>query len=166
MKRGKLVRIVSITGIVLVLLGVWWASTRSVQAWTLTAPAEPYSWRNVEVVGGGFVPGIIFNTTEPGLVYARTDIGGAYRLDTATNRWIPLLDWIGWDQWGWTGVDSLATDPVEPDRVYAFVGSYTNSWDPNNAAILRSADRGATWDITELPFKGGGNMPGRAMGER
>ncbi|MGC9394940.1 MAG: InlB B-repeat-containing protein [Anaerolineae bacterium] len=168
MKTGKLVRIMFITGIVLALLGVWWASTRSVsvQARALTAPAEPYSWKNVEVVGGGFVPGIIFNTTEPGLVYARTDIGGAYRLDITTNRWIPLLDWIGWDQWGWTGVDSLATDPVDPDRVYAFVGSYTNSWDPNNAAILRSADRGGTWDITELPFKGGGNMPGRAMGER
>ena len=26
---------------------------------------------------GGFVPGIIFNQAEPGLVYARTDIGGA-----------------------------------------------------------------------------------------
>jgi xyloglucan-specific exo-beta-1,4-glucanase len=168
MRMGKLVRIVFITGIVLALLGVWWASTRSlsVQARTFAAPSEPYTWKNVEVVGGGFVPGIIFNMTEPGLVYARTDIGGAYRLDTTTNRWIPLLDWIGWDQWGWTGVDGLATDPVEPDRVYAFVGTYTNNWDPNNAAILRSADRGATWEITELPFKGGGNMPGRAMGER
>jgi len=152
----------------LALLGVWWSSTRSVsvQARPAVAPSIPYAWKNVEIVGGGFVPGIIFNTTEPGLVYARTDIGGAYRLDTTTNRWIPLLDWIGWDQWGWTGIDSLATDPVEPDRVYVFAGTYTNSWDPNNAAILRSADRGATWEITELPFKGGGNMPGRAMGER
>jgi len=168
MKRGKLARIGLICGITLALLGVWWGVARSasVQARLLAVPSEPYAWQNVEIVGGGFVPGIIFNTTEPGLVYARTDIGGAYRLDTTTNRWIPLLDWIGWDQWGWTGIDSLATDPVEPDRVYAFAGTYTNDWDPNNAAILRSADRGATWAITELPFKGGGNMPGRAMGER
>ncbi len=168
MKRDKLSSVMLIFGLTLALMGVWWSSTHSggVQARTLTAPSEPYSWKNVEVVGGGFVPGIIFNTTEPGLVYARTDIGGAYRLDTTTNRWIPLLDWVGWDQWGWTGVDSLATDPVDPNRVYAFVGTYTNSWDPGNAAILRSADRGATWEITELPFKGGGNMPGRAMGER
>jgi hypothetical protein len=43
---------------------------------------------------------------------------------------------------------------------------YTNSWDPNNGAILRSADRGKTWQTTTLPFKNGGNMPGRGVGDR
>ena len=33
-------------------------------------------------------------------------------------------------------------------------------------AILRSINRGKTWRITPLPFKQGGNMPGRGMGER
>src|SRR5262245_2964479 len=47
---------------------------------------QPYTWRNAQIVGGGFVPGIIFNQTEPGLVYARTDIGGAYRQDPVTRR--------------------------------------------------------------------------------
>ncbi len=75
-------------------------------------------------------------------VYAQTDIGGAYRLDPATNRWIPLLDWVGWDSWGWNGVASLASDPVEFDRVYVAAGMYTNSSDPKNGAILRSADYG------------------------
>ena len=126
----------------------------------------PYAWDNVRIAGGGFVPGIVFNETEPGLVYARTDIGGAYRLDPATERWQPMLDWIGWDDWGWTGIVSLATDPVDPDRVYAAAGTYTNDWDPNNGAILRSDDRGETWEATELPFKLGGNMPGRGLGER
>ncbi len=50
--------------------------------------------------------------------------------------------------------------------MFAAVGTYTNSWDPNNGAILRSSDRGATWARTSLPFKVGGNMPGRGMGER
>jgi photosystem II stability/assembly factor-like uncharacterized protein len=125
-----------------------------------------YSWRNAEIVGGGFVPGIIFNQSEPNLIYARTDIGGAYRWDQRKQRWIPLLDWVGWDNWGWTGVASLATDAVEPDRVYAAVGTYTNDWDPNNGAILRSNDRGRNWKASPLPFKLGGNMPGRGMGER
>jgi hypothetical protein len=126
-----------------------------------------YGWRNAEIVGGGFVPGIVFNQSEPGLVYARTDIGGAYRWDKAHRRWVPLLDWVGWDQWGYTGVISLATDPVDPDRVYLAVGTYTiPSWDPNNGAILRSTDRGATWQASPLPFRLGGNMPGRGIGER
>src|SRR5436190_610885 len=43
---------------------------------------------------------------------------------------------------------------------------YTNDWDPNNGAILRSSDKGNTWQVTTLPFKNGGNMPGRGAGER
>jgi photosystem II stability/assembly factor-like uncharacterized protein len=131
-----------------------------------SAQTQLYTWRNVEIVGGGFVPGIVFNQTQPDLVYARTDIGGAYRLDPATSRWIPLTDWVSWDEWGLTGVASLATDPVDPNRVYLAAGTYTNAWDPNNGAILRSTDQGATWSRTVLPFKLGGNMPGRGMGER
>ncbi len=130
-------------------------------------PSEPYVWRNVVTgAGGGFVPGIVFNPSEPDLIYARTDIGGAYRWNPADKSWIPLLDFVGWDQWGYTGVDALATDPVDPDRLYLAVGTYTNEWDPNNGAILRSTDRGNTFQITPLPFKVGGNMPGRSMGER
>jgi xyloglucan-specific exo-beta-1,4-glucanase len=42
---------------------------------------------------------------------------------------------------------------------------YTNDWDPNVGSILRSTDKGNTWSETKLPFKVGGNMPGRGMGE-
>jgi xyloglucan-specific exo-beta-1,4-glucanase len=132
----------------------------------LAAPSVPYSWRNVRIDGGGFVPGIVFNPSEQNLIYARTDIGGLYRWNQGNSSWIPLLDWVGWDRWGWNGVLSVATDPVNPARVYAAVGMYLNSWDPNNGAIIRSGDRGTTWQTTELPFKVGGNMPGRGMGER
>lgn len=125
-----------------------------------------YRWRNVQIVGGGYVPAVIFNESEPGLVYARTDIGGAYRWDAGASRWIALLDWVGWDDWDLTGVDSLATDPVDPDRLYLLAGSYTNSWDPHDGAVLRSTDRGRTWQRSALPFKVGGNMPGRNLGER
>ncbi|WP_406317326.1 cellulose binding domain-containing protein [Streptosporangium sp. NBC_01639] len=131
-----------------------------------TAAAESYEWKNVRIDGGGFVPGIIFNQTEKNLIYARTDIGGAYRWEQASKTWTPLLDWVGQDKWGYNGVVSLATDPVETNRVYVAAGMYTNSWDPNNGAILRSADKGKTWQATPLPFKLGGNMPGRGMGER
>ncbi|WP_432133887.1 cellulose binding domain-containing protein [Streptomyces sp. bgisy154] len=128
--------------------------------------AESYTWKNARIDGGGFVPGIVFNRTERNLAYARTDIGGAYRWQESSKSWTPLLDSVGWDRWGHTGVVSLASDPVDPDKVYAAVGTYTNSWDPGNGAVLRSGDRGASWQKADLPFKLGGNMPGRGMGER
>jgi photosystem II stability/assembly factor-like uncharacterized protein len=130
------------------------------------AAATQYSWKNVRIDGGGFVPGIVFNQKQPNLVYARTDIGGAYRWNAADGTWVPLLDWVGQSNWGYNGVVSLATDEVAPNRLYAAVGMYTNDWDPNPGAILRSSDQGKTWSETKLPFKLGGNMPGRGMGER
>lgn len=142
------------------------ALATTASAATSALPPPGYVWDNVTIHGGGYVPAIIFNPTEPGLVYARTDVGGAYRFDPATERWTPLLDHVGWDDWGHSGVLSLATDPVETNRVYAAVGSYTISWDPNNGAIKRSTDYGQTWQTTDLPFKVGGNMPGRGIGER
>ena len=42
---------------------------------------------------------------------------------------------------------------------------YTNSWDPNNGTILISSDQGKTFTPSPLPFKVGGNMPGRGTGE-
>jgi photosystem II stability/assembly factor-like uncharacterized protein len=128
--------------------------------------AGSYTWHNVAIGGGGFIPGIVFNPGQANLIYARTDIGGAYRWNQATSSWTPLLDWVGQQNWGWNGVVSLAADPINTNKVFAAVGMYTNSFDPNNGAVLRSADQGNTWTATTLPFKLGGNMPGRAMGER
>ncbi|MEU1176933.1 cellulose binding domain-containing protein [Streptomyces sp. NPDC005820] len=133
---------------------------------TATPAAESYTWKNARIDGGGFVPGIVFNRKEKNLAYARTDIGGAYRWQESSKTWTPLLDSVGWADWGHTGVVSLASDAVDPNKVYAAVGTYTNSWDPGNGAVLRSGDRGASWQKTDLPFKLGGNMPGRGMGER
>jgi len=125
-----------------------------------TTAAGPYVWRNAEVVGGGYVSGLVFNPKEKGLLYARTDMGGAYRWDAGTERWIPLTDWVGEKDWNLLGIDSLATDPVDPARLYIGAGTYTNDW-AGNASILRSTDRGQTFQRTNLPFKLGGNEPGR-----
>lgn len=124
-----------------------------------------YTWKNVKIGGGGgFVPGIIFNPSEKGLAYARTDIGGAYKLNS-DDTWTPLLDFADDSTWNYWGVDALATDPVETNRLYLATGMYTNSWDPNNGQILVSDDYGATFTPSALSFKVGGNMPGRGMGE-
>ena len=48
--------------------------------------------------GGGFTPGIIFHQTVQGVAYARTDIGGLYRLN-ADDSWTPLEDWANDSNW-------------------------------------------------------------------
>ncbi|KAI0175141.1 family 74 glycoside hydrolase [Pestalotiopsis sp. NC0098] len=126
------------------------------------------TWQNVHIGGGGgFTPGIVFHPETQGVAYARTDIGGIYRLNSDDDSWTPVTDSIadnaGWHNWG---IDAIALDPQDDQKVFAAVGMYTNSWDPNNGAIIRSSDRGATWSFTNLTFKVGGNMPGRGVGER
>ena len=121
---------------------------------------EPYVWRNVTVGAGGFAPNIIFSRAERGLAYLRTDMGGAYRWDSSTGRWIPLQDANPVSSY--MGVESLAADPIDPNLVYLAAGM--GHW--GEAAILRSADRGATWEVVPVPFKMGGNEDGRGLGER
>ena len=125
-----------------------------------------YRWGNVAILGGGFVSGIITHPTEKALIYCRTDIGGAYRWDESNRRWIPITDWISGPEWNYTGIESLAIDPSDPNRVYIATGTYTSNWVHSNGAIFRSRDRGATWQKAELPFKNGGNEQGRNAGER
>jgi xyloglucan-specific exo-beta-1,4-glucanase len=132
-----------------------------------TVPSAAYSWRNVQVVGGGFVDGLVFSPKQRGLAYARTDIGGAYRWDAATQRWIPLMDFTGFDDWNELGVESIAADPVHPDQVWVAAGEYTQPWAvPLNGEILRSDNQGRTWQVTDLPIQLASNQDGRNMGER
>ncbi|MGA8528544.1 MAG: xyloglucanase, partial [Acidobacteriaceae bacterium] len=126
---------------------------------------RPYTWKSVQIVGGGFVDGVIFDPTVAGLRYARTDIGGAYRWDDATHRWLPLLDWLGSADLNLMGVASIAVDPSDPNRVYLACGTYTSA-DAPDGAVLRSADRGRTFQRTNVPFKFGANEDGRGNGER
>lgn len=131
-----------------------------------TVPREQrHNWRNVEIVGGGFVTGIEFHPHQKDLVYARTDIGGAYRWEAKAKRWIPLQDWLTRADWNAYGTESIGLDPSDPRKLYLAVGTYTNDW-AGNGAILRSDDQGRTFKRFDLPFKNGGNMDGRSIGER
>ncbi len=123
-------------------------------------PTNPYFWRNVTVVAGGFIPGIVFSTKQPGLVYCRTDIGSSYKWDAPIERWVPLTDSNPISNL--QGSESIATDPTDPNRLYLAQGMYSR--DP--AAIMRSVDQGRTFQVVDVPFRMGGNEPGRSAGER
>ncbi len=166
-KLKKLVKGVALSAVIMLTTVISSIAQHANLEVTALTQSESYSWQNVNIGGGGgFVPGIIYNPTEEGLVYCRTDMGGVYRRDKETQRWIPLTDWVSPDEWNLLGGESIATDPVETNRVYVAAGTYTNSWTNMNGYILRSDDYGDTWERTELPFKFGGNMPGRSAGER
>ena len=147
---------------------------------TGAARAQSYSWRNVEIGGGGFVTGIVFHPTTPNLVYARTDVGGAYRLDNATSRWIALNDDIGGlnNEFQHLGVLSVGVDPSDSNKLYLATGQYggAESW-KLVGRFYRSGDRGATWNYVTLSgaaisgatayggVKFAGNGEGRGAGE-
>ena len=125
-----------------------------------------YNWGNVAIGGGGFVSAVVTSKNQQNLMYARTDVGGAYRWDAAANKWIPLLDWAAENERGYLGVESLAIDPQAPAKLYILAGiSY---FDNGKTAILRSTDYGKTFSITDVTsqFKAHGNGMGRQTGEK
>ena len=132
-------------------------------------PAEvthvPYSFHHLRIVGGGFITGILFHPRIKTLAYCRTDIGGAYRWDEASGRWIALSEWVPAGDANLIGVESMAVDPAHPDDLYLAAGTYTHADSPNGA-LLRSHDRGKSFERIPLPFKLGANEEGRFAGER
>ena len=156
MKKNKLLCL-------LYLAALWGAATG---AFTATAQVTvPNRWKNVQMLGGGFVSGIVYSPAQQDLLYARTDVGGAYRWDAPAQTWIPLTVHLSRFEQDYTGVVSLAADPSDPNRVYLATGLYTQSW-AGTGAILASADKGNTWTTTKLGIKPGGNEDGRSAGER
>jgi hypothetical protein len=127
--------------------------------------AVPYTWKSVQIVGGGFVDGFVFHPFAKDVCYARTDMGGAYRRNPQTKRWEPMLDWISYQDRNLMGVESIAVDPSDPSKVYLVCGTYTAP-DVPDGAILRSSDQGHTFQRTNVPIKFGGNEAGRGNGER
>ena len=121
-----------------------------------------YQWNNVKMGGGGFVSGIITSPGEKDLIYARTDVGGAYRWIENTQSWKPLLDWVPKSKWTYLGVESMAVDPQAPNKLYILAGLYTNS----PSSVLRSDDYGESFKETTLTFQVNGNGMGRQNGER
>ncbi|KAG4221542.1 hypothetical protein PC116_g29982 [Phytophthora cactorum] len=104
----------------------------------LVAAAEAaFTWQNVKIGGGGgFVPGIVFHPTAKGVAYARTDIGGLYRLNK-DDSWTAVTDVItDHDNWHNWGVDALALDPQTENMRYAADGRYTYEWEVEIAELF------------------------------
>ena len=123
------------------------------------------TWTSVKWGGGGYVTGIVYHPGTANLAYARTDIGGAYRWNPATSSWTPITDGAGFGaaESSHHGVESIAIDPANDQRVYMVTGMTLGN---GNGRLYISSNRGGSWTWVNLPFPVGGNDSGRAMGER
>jgi hypothetical protein len=141
------------------------AQTPVLPAVTEVPHSEAYVWKNVVIRAGGFITGIVYSTKKKGLVYARTDVGGAYRSDDDGGHWVPLTDQFGRDESTYLGIESIGLDPRDANKLYMAAGMYSADWG-GPSAIFRSSDKGKTFERTAMPFKMGGNDNGRGCGER
>lgn len=127
---------------------------------------ETYTFGQVAIGGGGFVSGLITTPSEENLIYARTDVGGAYRWMEDTKTWKSLSYGISEKDVGYLSVDGIAIDPSSPGTLYMVCGcSYFSN---GRTAIMISTDYGETFetvDVTEY-IKVHGNGMGRQNGER
>jgi photosystem II stability/assembly factor-like uncharacterized protein len=131
-----------------------------------------YAWKPMKIGGGGWVVGLNISPTEKNLIYARTDVSGAYRWDAAASSWRQVVtassmpaDTVGYGKYA--GVDSIVSAPANPDIAYmAFAGQ---PYGLTTGQIFRSTDRGEHWIPTAFKntkVRMEPNGEGRQEGER
>ncbi len=120
------------------------------------------NWNTLNIGGGGFVSGIITGDDQ---MYARTDVGGAYRYDYEQKKWVQLLDFLTEADRGFLSVDAMCIDPNDDDTLYLLCGCAYFS--DARTVVFRSHDAGETFeeiDVTDL-IQVHGNGYGRQTGE-
>jgi hypothetical protein len=132
---------------------------------TLAVDSPSYAFTPVRIVGGGYVDRIVMHPGQQGLMYAGTDVGGAYRWDSTNSIWVPLTDFVTKANQFQLGIESIGIDPSDVKRLYLAAGEYTESYG-TNCALYASDDQGATFTTLNMPFKCGSNDNGRGAGER
>ena len=124
--------------------------------------SDTMTWGTLRIGGGGFVSGIV---TGKKVMYARTDVGGAYRYNYDTEAWEQLFGFITDADRGLLSVDAMAVDPSDDNTVYFLCGcAYFSA---EKTVIFKTTDGGKTFkeiDVTHL-IKVMGNGDGRQFGE-
>jgi hypothetical protein len=130
------------------------------------ADSDP-KWTQVPLGGGGYVTGIV-SSANGADIYIRTDVGGAFRWMPASGRWTSVTDTIiptttpDRAASGVMGVESIAVDPSDANKLYVTVGG-----NATYRGLYASVDRGATWSQLNSTFATAPNSRSfRHCGER
>lgn len=131
-----------------------------------------YEWKPMKIGGGGWVVGLSINPAEKDLIYARTDVSGAYRWVPATSSWKQVVtstsmppEYVGYGRY--LGVDSIVGAPSDANVAYMAMGS--EPYAVTAGQVFRSTNRGDTWTATKFRDTGvkvEANGEGRQEGER
>jgi hypothetical protein len=119
---------------------------------------------SVVIRGGGFVTGLV---VQGGSMYARTDVGGAYRFDPDNRRWEQMLTTSSVTSDRRSSdyqVEALGAAPSNPAIVYMLVGATSD--DSIGARLLRSYDAGRSWTAFPTEWYVAGSGGYRQSGAR
>jgi xyloglucan-specific exo-beta-1,4-glucanase len=133
-----------------------------------TSTGELYEWSDVKIGAGGFVTGIVIHPKAADLAYVRTDVGGLFRWNPTNQTWKQLLGSHNLPPEVQTSIESIAIAPSDSNILYLATGAYTKTGEKRvtPGTLLKSTDRGNTWNILKLKLPMGGNEHWRWTGER
>lgn len=112
------------------------------------------------------------NTAKKGLMYARTDVSGAYRWIPETATWKQVVtstslpaEYVGYNKY--LGVDSIVGAPSDANIAYMILGD--EPYKPTVGQVFKSTNKGDNWTATQFKQHGvkvEANGEGRQEGER
>ncbi|PTX97342.1 hypothetical protein DB346_20265 [Verrucomicrobia bacterium LW23] len=182
-------RILQRTAVLLLSLATLLSLCGAVQSARAADLSTQYEWKPVRIGAGGFVTGLVIHPLDPEVRYCRTDVGNAYRWDTALKEWMPMVvshrDATGKPPAGAAGtgvpasvaaapskigVESIAVDPRNKNVVLiAFPAKFSSSdksrTTPVLGSVFRSNDGGRSFVQSDLNVKMVPNGSWRHKGE-
>ena len=102
-------------------------------------------WGALKIGGGGFVSAIVTGQKN---MYARTDVGGAYKYNYETDSWEQLFGFLNDTDRGYLSVSGIAIDPTNDDIAYFLCGCAYFS--DARTAIFKTTDGGKTFTEVEV----------------
>lgn len=129
-----------------------------------------YEWNSYQIHAYGFTTGIFVHPKNPENVWVRTDVGGVYKLDIESDKWVCKTDFIsgfnenGESMWMHQATEAFAFDPNDENTVYIALGSSQFAYDMLGA-VYKTTDGGESWKMTGLRKVFYGSHPARMHGE-
>jgi xyloglucan-specific exo-beta-1,4-glucanase len=105
----------------------------------LPTATEPPAWQPAGFGGAGNFDGVWFDASQPGVVYAASDVTGVFRSTDYGDHWEMRSLGLGNYE-----VSSFAIDPFDANTLYAGAGAFKSS---NKAGMYVSHDAGLTWRL-------------------